>query len=313
MITSIFSKSKPINFLVVFIITLATFFIAHLKYAKDLDLSTDYVRYFFVFFTSFSSILVLDFLVSKNKLTQKSSYEILLYALFLVALPQTMLNDNIVYANFFILLALRRILSLRSQVDVKKKLFDAAFWIAIASLFYFWSILFMILIFAALFFHSNNNLKEWIIPIVGVAAVFVLGVAYSVIVYNDFITALNIFPSVSFEFNTYNTLQYIVGVTLLISFGIWSSVFYIRTIKSKKSDFKPAYKVVLVAALIAFGIMILSPKKEGGEFLFLFAPLAVIITNYLETIQDKWFKELFLGLLIIVPFGLLLLEFLAKT
>ena len=307
MITSIFSKSKPINFLVVFTITLFTFFIAHTKYAIDSDLFTHYVKNFFVFCASFSSILVLDFLVSKNKLTQKSSYEILIYALLLMALPQTMLNDNIVYANFFILLALRRILSLRSQLNLKKKLFDAAFWIAIASLFYFWSILFILLIYAALFFHSNNNLKEWIIPIAGVACVFILGVSYSIIVYDDFFTALNFFPSVSFEFDSYNTLQYVIGVTLLISFGVWSSVFYIRTIKSKQKDFKPGYKVILVAALIAFGIMVLAPKKEGGEFLFLFAPLAIIITNYLETIQDLWFKEIFLGLLIFVPFGLLML------
>ncbi|MFB9051971.1 DUF6427 family protein [Formosa undariae] len=307
MITSIFSKSKPINFLVVFTMTIVTFFIAHTKYALSSNLLDHYAENFFVFCASFSSILVLDFLVSKNKLTQKSSYEILLYALFLMALPQTMLNNNIVFANFFILLSLRRILSLRSQLNVKKKLFDAAFWIAIAALFYFWSILFILLIYFALFFHSNSNLKEWMIPIVGVVAVFVLGMSYSIIVYDDFFSALNILPEVSFEFETYNTLQYVIGVTLLISLGIWSSVFYIKTIKSKQKNFKSAYKVVLVAALIAFGIMILSPKKEGGEFLFLFAPLAIIITNYIETIQDKWFKEVFLGLLIFVPFGLLML------
>ncbi|QDO93140.1 hypothetical protein FNB79_03825 [Formosa sediminum] len=307
MITSIFSKSKPINFLVVFAITVATFFIAHFKYTEGAGLVQHYVKYFFVFCASFCSILVLDFLVSKNKLTQKSSYEILLYALFLMALPQTMLSENIVYANFFILLATRRILSLRSQIDVKKKLLDAAFWIAIASLFYFWAILFIILIYVALLFHSNTNLKDWIIPVLGVGSVFVLGISYSILVYNDFFSALDLLPAVNLNFNVYNTPQYIIGVTLLVSFGIWSSVFYIRTIKSKKSDFKPAYKVVLVAALIACSIMILSPKKEGGEFLFSFAPLAVIITNYLETIQDKWFKELFLGLLIFVPFCLLLL------
>ena len=307
MITSIFSKSKPINFLVVFTMTIVTFYIAHTKYAVSSKLLDHYAENFFVFCASFSSVLVLDFLVSKNKLTQKSSYEILLYALFLMALPQTMLNNNIVFANFFILLSLRRILSLRSQLDVKKKLFDAAFWIAIAALFYFWSILFILLIYFALFFHSNSNLKEWMIPIVGVVAVFILGMSYSIIVYDDFFSALNILPQVSFEFDTYNTLQYVIGVTLLISFGIWSSVFYIKTIKSKQKNFKAAYKVVLVAALIAFGIMILSPKKEGGEFLFLFAPLAIIITNYIETIQDKWFKEVFVGLLIFVPFGLLML------
>lgn len=307
MITSIFSKSKPINFLLVFIITLVTFFIAHYKYGEALDLSSHFFREIAVFCACFGSILVLDFFVSKNKLTQKSSYEILLYALFLVTIPQTMLNENIVFSNFFILLALRRILSLRSHKDIKKKVFDAAFWIAIASLFYFWSILFLILVFASLFFNAIHSFKDWMIPFVGVATIYILGICYSILVYDDFFMAFNIVPYTSFDFNTYNTLQYVVGVTLLVSFGIWSSVFYIRTIKSKRKDFKPGYKVILLAVLLAFSIMIFSPKKEGGEFLFLFAPLAIIITNYLEIIQDKWFKELFLAALIVVPFGLLML------
>ncbi|WP_435135530.1 DUF6427 family protein [Formosa sp. A9] len=307
MITSIFSKSKPINFLLVFIITLLTFFVAHVKYGNLPVLTSQIVKQIIVFCACFSSILVLDFFVSKNKLTHKSSYEILLYALFLVAIPQTMLSENIVFSNFFVLLALRRILSLRSHKDIKKKVFDAAFWIAIASLFYFWSILFLILIFAALLFNSINTIKEWLIPFIGVATVYILAVCYSVLMYNDFVSAFNVVISTSFDFNTYNSLQYVAGVTLLISFGIWSSVFYIRSIQSKQKNFKPGYKVILIAVLIAFSIMIVSPKKEGGEFLFLFAPLAIIMTNYLEIIQDKWFKELFLAVLIVVPFGLLLL------
>ena len=50
-----------------------------------------------------------------------------------------------------------------------------------------------------------------------------------------------------------------------------------------------------------------APQKNGSELLFLFAPLAVIITNYIETIEEKWFKELFLGLLVVIPIVLLVL------
>ncbi|MGJ5642983.1 DUF6427 family protein [Formosa sp. S-31] len=307
MITSIFSKSKPINFIVVFGITLLTFFAAHFKYGDPAVLKSHGIKQVIVFCIAFSSVLILDFVVLKNKLSQKSSYEILLYALFLATIPQTMLNENIVFSNFFVLLALRRILSLRSHKDIKKKLLDAAFWIGIASLFYFWAILFVILIYAALFFNSIPGLKDWVIPVLGVVSVYVLGVCYSIVVYDDFFTVFNLRPETSLDFNIYNSLQYVVGLTLLISFGIWSSVFYIRTINSKKRDIKPGYKIILIAVLVAFSIMILSPKKEGGEFLFLFAPLAIIITNYLETIQDKWFKELFLATLILVPIGLLML------
>ena len=66
-------------------------------------------------------------------------------------------------------------------------------------------------------------------------------------------------------------------------------------------------KAIFVMMLIAFTIVIIAPAKAGSEFLFLFPPLAVIVTNYIEMIQEKWFKELFLLVLIIAPFILLML------
>ena len=71
--------------------------------------------------------------------------------------------------------------------------------------------------------------------------------------------------------------------------------------------FRPAYKVVFVACVIALTLVIIAPKKDGSEFLFLFAPLTIIISNYIETIEEKWFKMLFVILLLLIPFVLLML------
>ena len=71
--------------------------------------------------------------------------------------------------------------------------------------------------------------------------------------------------------------------------------------------FRAPFKIVILAALIGFLIMVPAYEKNGSEFLFLFAPLSIIIANYIEVIQDKWFKEVFLSILIIVPFVLLTL------
>src|SRR5690606_35634366 len=83
------------------------------------------------------SLFLLDFFASRNSLTKKNSYKLLMFGLFMAMLPETLLNSKMLLANFFVLLALRRIISLRSHKDMKKKLFDAAFWISIATLLYF--------------------------------------------------------------------------------------------------------------------------------------------------------------------------------
>ena len=159
MITSIFSKSKPLNFIIVFFITVLAFVVANLNRLTE-PITAEYIlKQVILFFVCYVSILVLNFVVSKNSLTLNNNYEILLFSLFLLAISQTTLDTNILFANLFILFSLRRILSLRSQANINKKLFDAAFWIAIATLFYFWAILFFVLIFVSLILYSGNKIN----------------------------------------------------------------------------------------------------------------------------------------------------------
>lgn len=307
MITSIFKKSKPINFVIVFFITLLAFVAARTKVIIEPINSSYIFQQIGLFFICFVSVLLINFIVTKHGLTKKNSYEVLLFSLFLLAIVQTTANTNILLANFFILLSFRRIISLRSMITPDKKLFDAAFWIAIATLFYFWSILFFIVIYAALLLYSDNKIKHWLIPFVGIATVFIICVSVSIIYKDNFFGIFKSLPEASYDFNHYNTPQFLIAITMLLSFGFWASLFYIRSIKSKKRAFRPAYKIVFFALIVDLITVFLAPNKDGSEFLFMFAPLAIITTNYIETIQDKWFREIFLLTLIIVPFIILFL------
>ncbi len=307
MITSIFSKSKSINFIIVFSITLLAFAMARLKLVNEPMPIELILKQIVLLIVCCVFILLLNFIAIKNSLTLKNNYEILLFSLFLLLISPTTSNSDIILSNFFVLLGLRRIMSIRSQTSVKKKLFDAAFWISIASLCYFWAILFFPLILVSLVLYTDKKLRNWIIPFVGVVTVFVIAVGVSVIVYDDFLKIFRTLPRMSYDFSNYNSAPYLVAITLLMSFGIWSSIFYLNNIKKKKRAFRASFKIIIVAALIAFLIVIQAPDKDGSEFLFLFAPLAIIITNYIEIIREHWFKEIFFSLLIIVPFITLLL------
>ncbi|WP_308991792.1 DUF6427 family protein [Mariniflexile litorale] len=307
MITSIFNKSKQINFIIVLFIAVLAFLNARTNTIIEPISILFVAKQITVFFICIITILVFNFIITKNSLTQSNNYEVLLFSLFLLTLVQTTSNSNILISNFFVLLGLRRIISLRSQKNIKSKLFDAALCIAIASLFYFWAILFFIAFLFSLIFYSDNNIRHWIIPFIGVATVFSISVGVSIVVYNDFFEIFKSSRSVSYDFSPYNSTKYLVAITMLFSFGIWSSIFYLQSIKKKKKDLRASFKIVIIAAIIAFVLILLAPKKNGSEFLFLFAPLSIIITNYIEIVDDKWFKEVFLGVLVLIPFWLLVL------
>lgn len=307
MITSFFNKSRPIYFVIVFFIALLAFIIARINSVNEM-ITLDFVlKQALLLFIIFASILLLNFIVNKNSLTNKSNYEIVLFSLFLLFITQTTNHSNVLLSNFFILLGLRRIVSLRSPKNTKKKLFDAAFWIAIAALFYFWSILFFILIILSLFLYTDNNIRHWIIPFLGITSVFIISCSVSAVLYDGFFDIFNPSLDISYDFSNYNSVTYLIAITVLLSFGVWSSIFYLNNIKKKKKAFRASFKTIILAAIIGFFIVILAPDKNGSEFLFLFAPLAIIIANYIDIVQEKWFKEIFLGVLVVTPFLLLLL------
>lgn len=301
MITSIFDKSKPVNFIIVFTITLFAFISTQIILFSG-ELNIDYVvSQTGKFLLCLLTMALLNFIVSKNNLTQKSSYKILLFSLFFAMIPFTMNNFNILISNLFVLLALRRIISLKSLLKVKNKLLDASVLIVIASFFHFWSILFILLVFAALLFYSENKVKNWIVPFVGLATVALIFVAYHIIRYDTFGDPMIYIDDLDFNYENYNSLKLVIAITILLSFGLWASLFYIKSINKKLKTFRPSFIIVLIMAVIAVIVAMISPNKNGSEILFLFAPLSIIITNYIEVIEEKWFKEILIGVLILIP------------
>lgn len=307
MISNFFSKSKPINYIVVSIILLLVFVLAKFKFlAKQFDFVI-LTKQLGLLLISLISVFVFDFFVSRNSLTKKNSYNIILFVLFTAILPQTLLNTNALLANLFILLALRRLISLRSKKEIKKKLFDASFWIALATLFYFWSSVFFILVFAALLVYAITDLKNYIIPIIGIATVAVITISYFIVMNIDILNYASGVFDYSLDFSVLNSKQIIMGSTLLLSFGLWSLFYYIKNIKSQMKSYRPSFSLVLIAALLGLIIIGFAPSKNGSEFIFLFAPLSIIITNYLEVISENWFKETILWVFVLTPVAILLL------
>jgi hypothetical protein len=221
--------------------------------------------------------------------------------------PQVMKFSNLLLASFFVFFALRRLISLHSKLDIKKKLFDAAFWIAIATLFYFWSILFFALVIVALIYYSQNDIKNVIIPFVGVATVVVLLMTYNVIINDVFIAESDFKRYASLDYTPYNSKAMILKLTVLFTLFIWILISFFKVLPDKNKRLKPSYFIIAWSSVIAVLLAIIAPVKNGSEFLFLFAPFSIIMANYIEVITERWFKEVFVALLIVTPIISLLL------
>lgn len=306
MITRFFSTSKPIHLVLVSFFVLGLFLVVRLEYYSESINALQIFKELVLYGITLLSIFVLSFFVNKNNLTKQNSFKILFFSIFLACIPATIQHGNIIVSNVFILFALRRIISLRSNLNIKKKLFDAAFWITLASLFYFWSILFLILIFAALLFYSIGQINNWIIPFTGILSVALIIVSYNIITENVFGDIYSYLDSFDFDFSTYNKWSLIISIAIILFLGLWALFFYIRKLQDKSRASRPSFILILIALIIGVTIIVMSPNKNGSEFIFMFAPLAIIITNYVESIKETWFAEIFVWLLVITPIAQLI-------
>jgi hypothetical protein len=299
MITPLFSKSKPVNFVIVAAFTFFVFVFANYK-AFNFEFVTISEQLLKAILTLLF-ILVLDFVIAKNNLTKKNSFGIMVLGLTFALFPETLKSTNILTANLLLLFALRRLLSLHTKQMLKKKFFDAAFWIALASLFYKWSILFLIVVVFALLFYWKDDIKNVAVACLGLLAVFILLLVYNVMFYDAYILKSNFQFETNLDISAYNSTAKLVAITILIAVYLWSSVFYMKSIKAKLQKMRPIHILVILYSVVALIIAAIAPQKNASAFLFMLAPYAIIVANYIETIDDRWFKEVFVTLLLITP------------
>lgn len=303
MIANFFNKTKHINIISIvmflFFYYTTTFFLL-----SNYEFSTLFlVKKIGSFLGLILFVFIVNFIIRKNNLTQDNSYALLLIVLLLGTFSEAMISNNIVFTNITLLLGFRKIYSLKSDLNTKRKLFDAGFWIGISTLLYAWSIIYLWLIFAGIVIFRKLNLKNLIIPIVGLAAPLFIYFSY-----NFYFDTLAIFyDKFTFDYNlifsSYNQLQLAIPILFLLTILVGSVVTVTPKVVLISTKLKFSWNVLLNHLLTSIMLVVLAPIKNGSEMLFLLFPSAIIITNLLQKSKSKTFKNIILYMFLIISLG----------
>lgn len=296
MLASVFSKSRPINYFII-ACTLVLFYFLNLF--KD----TYWAEYYylimqkgFLFLLLAGSLFLTNFITRRNSLSKANSYAMFLFMVFLILISTTLVNTSVIISNFLLLLAFRRLISLQSLITPKEKIFDASFWIFASALFHFWSILFIVLVFISIVFHVSRDFRNWIIPFIAFFAVAILYTAVILIMGWDFLGYLNDEIRVSFDFTYFENIYQNIALAVFSSVAVLFAFTQFVALPNKPLNMQSSYKKVMVAFLIGVAVYVLSADKNNSFLAFTFAPLAIMGANYLESQDNKWVREIFLGL-----------------
>ncbi|WP_338376103.1 DUF6427 family protein [uncultured Flavobacterium sp.] len=308
MIASVFSKTRPINYLILGIIS---FFLYGLYQFKETSWTNDgwlIGQKIGLFLILVASYFLLNFLTLKNNLTKSNNYAILLFSVFLIFFPLIFKSPNVLIANFLLLLALRRLIALQNLKNTKEKIFDASFWIFVAALFHFWCISFIILVFISIIFHVSGNYKNWIIPILAFFAVAMLSILLDLILHNDLLADIYNEINISFNFSYFESIYQNIALAIFSSVALLFFSTQITEVQNKPLNQQATYKKILFGFILGVVIYILSDHKNNSYLIFSLAPLSILGANFIEKIKTNWMKETTVYLLVLVSLTLFLLQ-----
>lgn len=297
MIASLFSKTRPINYALVLIMLFSCFFVYQIRLSNEQFTTGDLLAKISVFVLLLLSFFLLNFISLKNALTQNDNYAILLFLVFIMLFPSVLNNLKIVLSNVFLLLALRRLISLKTLNFSKEKIFDASFWIFISAIFHFWSILYIILVFISIIFHSGKEYKNWLLPFISFLCVWVLYIATSLLMFDNYSINKAVFH-VSFNFFDFKNVYQNMALALFVSIAVLFFASQTIDYQNKPLNMQSSYKQVYFAFLLAVGIYVFSTNKSNDLLIYTFAPLAILGANMFEKMKNSIYKEVSLYLLL---------------
>ncbi|WP_026727294.1 DUF6427 family protein [Flavobacterium denitrificans] len=298
MITSVFKKSTPLNYSLVVILILVFFFLFQIQ-------EPSWITSYFLAFQKVSllcfilaSFFLINFIAKKNGLSKDNGYAIFFYLLFILFFPTIFNNSNVIYANFFLLLALRRLISLQSLKASKEKIFDASFWILIASLFQFWCVLFLILVFISIIFHVSRDYRNWVLPFVALLAVALIFLLVSLLFHFDAIAFFEKRAEIDLRIDYFKNNYENGALSIYVAVALFFVVSMLTTLSNRPQIVHSSYKKIVACFFIAAFVFILSPNKSNDLLLFSITPLTIMASSHVEYMQQKLNNEIVFYVLI---------------
>lgn len=255
-------------------------------------------------FALFLVILQAFYLVYINKVYNFISQRTYLTSLLFVLIASAFLNLHYLHpaiiANTFVLFTIVEIFSSYLKPNIKKNMFNAGFFIAIAGLFYINANFLIVFIFMSLLVLRSFNWKEWVAIIVGFITPYII--TLFIYYYTDNWTNLSmtfnaIINHSSSKFSW--PLSYYVFTAVLFFTGLIAIYKLSSTYSNNKVSTRNYFSLFTILLVIISLIFLISPFASIELIVISAIPLSYLIANYYLSKANSWVQEISFTLLLI--------------
>ncbi len=304
MISKFFNKSKPINYIVTTTLFVGLFIWHFIQKQPITDLAVIptlvYIERFLFLLVILLSLFIGHFIIKNNKLDKNNSYAFLINSLLLLCFPAIFYAHTLVISNLFLLLAAWNLVSSDSFFVSKERIFNASLCVFIATIFNFWAILFIGVVFLSIFLNLQQDFRRLFVPFIAFFAIAMLYLAIGFFQDDNLLTSIQLKMDYNIDwFYLQSPIQiFLFGFFLILATLTFLSFLFSITDMSKKIT--ESYVKIAGFFIISVLVGALSVEKTTDLFVYAIFPVSVLSTKFVENLPKKWARNLFLSLLIIV-------------
>ena len=308
MFTSLFRKSTPINYTLCLLAVAVAYFLFLDGRPYVTGFMPEWLQKIALALVLLATLVIANFISIKNGLSKNAAYTLLFYSLWLLCFPGLFEKPNLIFSNFFLVLALRRLVSLHSAKATQQKIFDASLWIFVATLYHFWSILFIGLVFVSILFHVSRDYRNWLLPFVAFLTIGSIFMAY------DFWREANLFHRLTDKVPVDMSLGYFADKTQNIAFSVYAVIVlfflvsFLVSLPGRPQQYQSSYKKIVAAFVIGVLVFLLSPFKNNELLVFTYSPLAILASADIEFTQSQMRREVSLAFTIAAALTLFVIQ-----
>jgi hypothetical protein len=251
---------------------------------------------------------MLNRVIADKNLVDRNSW---LPALMYIVLMSSSFNlfglHPIWFANFFLIIATDKMFEVFKEESVNVEIFNVAFFISVASLFYFPAIIFIFLLIATLIIYYLINIREFFASFIGLFLPYLFLALYYY--WHDmlsekieFFTGLSInVRSLFIQIVPYGWFSIIVvGIIGLISI----SRIYLGALLDKPIRIRKRFQVLLAYLIISVAGVFFAGSLTNIHHGIIMLPLSAIIAGFFQENKKILFSEIiFSSLLILILLG----------
>lgn len=308
-----FNNTRPITILILMLLLFSMTFIGYYHYNTNVDINNTYIisRYYPYLngniailgsvFLSVSLSLLINKITNDNFGLGINSFSFLFLVLFISSNFHITILSPILVSSLFIFLAIKIILSLPKIRDLNSILFHSGLLIGVASIFYMYAILYILIIFIAIFLFQLSSWRNFVIPTIGaLIPYYLLFTVYFWIDKTDtfwsvFFNMPNYITSASFYLEKQNVFILVFHFILIL----FSAVNYLFSSRTYDRETNNKHIIIFSSILVAIIITIISPIHTGQELLLVFIPLSIIYSNFIINLSKNRNKIIFIATIVL--------------